>query len=132
MSHYHTKGFDEPEDPNAMAAQQLSQVEDPSFHAVLTAGDTGQETRESRDSESSPAREAPPFEIVPPVVSNSNDYEYLPGHFAVHRILELDSSIAEKPLYTVRLQSGERETVISNQLFFHMTFRLTISFSFRR
>lgn len=48
------------------------------------------------------------FEIVVPVVNNSEDYEYLPGHFEVHHILAVDM---HEPKLIVRLRSGERETV---------------------
>ena len=115
MPRSRAEGFEEPEGPGTISARLLSQLEEPRSHAVLTAGDTGQEIREPRGPEASPAREAPSFEIIPPVIPNSNDYEYLPGHFAVRRILELHST-TEKPLYTVRLQSGERETVSFHQL----------------
>jgi len=109
MSRIHAE-VEEPQDDDAIAKQLLSQFEGPSSHAVFTAGNPGQELRESQRPKASPARDAPPFEIVPPVIPNPNDYEYLPGHFAVRSILELDST-TEKPLYTVRLQSGERQTV---------------------
>lgn len=113
--------FEEPEDPDAMAAQVVRQLEDPASYNLLTAGDTGPEIRHSQGAEASPESLAitklPSFEIVPPAVSNPNDYEYLPGHFVARRILEIDPSTAEKPLYTVRLQSGERETVSSISCF---------------
>lgn len=115
MSRSRAEGFEEPKGPGAIVSQLSSQLEEPRSHAVLTARDTGQKLRESQGPEASPAREAPSFEITPPVIPNSNDYEYLPGHFAVRRILELHSA-TEKPLYTVRLQSGERETVSFHQL----------------
>lgn len=115
MPRSRAEGFEEPEGPGFIAAQLLNRLEEPRSHAILTARNTGQEIREPRGPEASPARETPAFEIIPPVISNSNDYEYLPGHFAVRRILELHST-TEKPLYTVRLQSGERATVSFDQL----------------
>jgi hypothetical protein len=51
------------------------------------------------------------IEIRVPIVDNPSDYEYLPGHFKVRRIMRIDSSNPERPLYTVRLASGERSTV---------------------
>lgn len=51
-----------------------------------------------------------PFAIHVPTVSNPEDYEYLPGHFVVREVLEVSDSPTELT-YTVRLQSGERETV---------------------
>lgn len=116
-----TENFEEPEDPDAMAVQVVRQLEDPTSYKLLTAGDTGPEIRRFQGPEAYPESLAitkpTSFEIVPPAISNPNDYEYLPGHFVARRILEIDSSIAEKPLYTVRLQSGERETVSSIKCF---------------
>ncbi|KAJ5659612.1 hypothetical protein N7507_006063 [Penicillium longicatenatum] len=51
------------------------------------------------------------MEIVVPTVDHEKDYEYLPGHFSVRRILELNSENPKKPSYTVRLQSGEQQTM---------------------
>jgi hypothetical protein len=51
------------------------------------------------------------MEIVVPTVDHEKDYEYLPGHFSVRRILKLNSENSKKPSYTVRLQSGEQQTV---------------------
>jgi chromodomain-helicase-DNA-binding protein 4 len=122
-----TEDSQEPEDPDAKAAQVVRQLEDPASYKLLTAGDTGPEIRHFQGPEAFPESLAitkpSSFEIVPPAVSNPNDYEYLPGHFVARRILEIDSSTAEKPLYTVRLQSGERETVS-----FIICFRLLVVF----
>ncbi|KAJ6126789.1 hypothetical protein N7523_002401 [Penicillium sp. IBT 18751x] len=102
-----------------MAARELSQLAYSALDELHTAKNVVPQTRESK------GREAPQeaftstgsetFKIVPPIVPNPNDYEYLPGHFAVRRILEIDSSNAERPLYTVRLQSGECETMTFNR-----------------
>lgn len=43
-------------------------------------------------------------------IDNSEEYEFLPGHFAIDRVLEVNSTDGG-PTYTVKLQSGERETV---------------------
>ncbi|KAJ5929542.1 hypothetical protein N7454_006492 [Penicillium verhagenii] len=51
------------------------------------------------------------LQVLVPAVDNRDDYGYLPGHFAVRKILKLDSENPKNPSYTVRLQSGERETM---------------------
>lgn len=115
------EGLEESEDPDAMAAHVLSQLEDSTSNELLTAGDAFPQTRKFKDPEAPPkaftSTEPESFTIVPPIVPNPNDYEYLPGHFVARRILDIDSSAANKPLYTVRLQSGERETVSSLKCF---------------
>lgn len=62
-----------------------------------------------------PTLETPTFStavgVALPTVENVHEYEYLPGHFVVRRILQLDAEDPKKPSYTVRLQSGERATV---------------------
>jgi len=50
-------------------------------------------------------------EIVLPTIDNIHEYEYLPGHSKIDRILNLDTENPKGPFYTVRLQSGERTTV---------------------
>ncbi|KAJ5136201.1 hypothetical protein N7448_004755 [Penicillium atrosanguineum] len=119
MTFGHPEGIEELKDPDAMAAHVLSQHEDPASYELPTARDTAPRTRNTKDPEA--PRKAPrstepsSFKIVPPAVSNPNDYEYLPGHFVARRILDIDSSTAKEPLYTVRLQSGERETMTHNR-----------------
>ncbi|KAJ5606354.1 hypothetical protein N7510_009135 [Penicillium lagena] len=49
------------------------------------------------------------FAIHIPAVDNSEEYKFLPGHFAIDRVLEVNSTDG-KSTYTVKLQSGERET----------------------
>jgi hypothetical protein len=49
--------------------------------------------------------------VALPTIENAHEYEYLPGHFVVRRILRLDAEDPKKPFYTVRLQSGEHATV---------------------
>lgn len=67
------------------------------------------------ESQQQPQLEAPvestACEIALPTVDNIDEYDYLPGHFVVRRILGLDAENPKKPSYTVRLKSGERATV---------------------
>ena len=72
---------------------------------------TDQAAPETPQSELPSAMGLSSLEIVVPTIDYQSDYEYLPGHFAVRRILEMKSDDPKKPSYTVRLQSGERETV---------------------
>lgn len=48
-----------------------------------------------------------------PRVENSEEYEYLPGHFDVRYITDKKLDKNGEALYTVRLQSGEIQTVRS-------------------
>lgn len=50
-------------------------------------------------------------EIALPTIDNIHEYEYLPGHSKIDRILELDAEDPKRPFYTVRLRSGERTKV---------------------
>lgn len=54
------------------------------------------------------------FAIHIPAIDNSEQYEFLPGHFAIDRVLEVNSTEGGST-YTVKLQSGERETVSNCQ-----------------
>lgn len=46
-----------------------------------------------------------------PKIENSEEYEYLPGHFDVRYITSEKLGEDGEALYTVRLQSGEIQTV---------------------
>lgn len=101
------------EDPDAVAQKLLSQFSSLKAQRISESNEPRnggglEESPQSETHESSPSS----FEVVVPIVANTNDYNYLPGHFAVRRILKMNSDNPRKPLYTVRLQSGERETVI--------------------
>lgn len=50
-----------------------------------------------------------------PVISDTEDYEFLPGHFSVRSIISetLDADQELEPIFRVELESGEIETVIS-------------------
>ncbi|CAI7567823.1 unnamed protein product [Penicillium glandicola] len=103
------------DDPDAMAAQLLAQFQSASSRTTPTIPPKGSEntikpvqhiTGNSEESNMS-------FEIIVPVVNNPEDYEYLPGHFEVYRILAVD--MHERRLI-VRLKSGERQTVTIKEL----------------
>lgn len=53
----------------------------------------------------------PSFEISVPSVDDPDLYEYLPGHFAVRSIINIDSKNLQGSRYTVRLRSGEMQNV---------------------
>lgn len=111
----HLEDIDSPgsDDPDAVIAQLLSQLESSTPAPVAPAIESGSQ---QQSEEVQQPREPGPMkfldiEIHVPMVDNPSDYEYLPGHFKVRRILRVDSSDPERPLYTVRLASGERSTV---------------------
>ncbi|KAJ5082804.1 hypothetical protein N7532_011847 [Penicillium argentinense] len=54
--------------------------------------------------------------VIPPTIPNPDDYEYLPGHFTVRRVLHLHSENSNSPSCTVRLRSGERQTMTYDRL----------------
>lgn len=101
-------------DPDAMVSQLLSQLESstPGL-AVAAANEPGsqQQVEQVQQPREPEMTNFPDIEIRVPVFDNPGDYEYLPGHFKVRRVLRIDSSNPERPLYTVRLASGERSTV---------------------
>lgn len=102
------------EDADAMAAQLLSQFQGSSTRNIASnkPQDQDQDPEENEAHQPQLPRAMKPFiEIAVPTVHHESDYEYLPGHFAVRRILKLDSENPQKPSYTVRLQSGEQQTV---------------------
>ncbi|KXG53077.1 SNF2-related protein [Penicillium griseofulvum] len=102
-------------DPDAMAAQLLAQFQRSSSQTTPAIPPKGSEnalqpvpqiTGNSEESTMS-------FEIIVPVVNNPEDYEYLPGHFEVHRVLAVDM---HEPKLIVRLKSGERQTMTLQEL----------------
>lgn len=68
-----------------------------------------------------------------PAISNSEEYDFLPGHFDVHCVIneKLDQGVATS--YQVKLRSGELQTVCpsSETIFPHFTVHLLINFSLR-
>jgi hypothetical protein len=96
-----------------MVAQIMNQFESSVFQPALQPEKSTEQPTEQPVK--NPQIEAPAMSTVVgitlPTVENIHEYEFLPGHFVVRRILQLDAEDAKKPSYTVRLQSGERATV---------------------
>lgn len=112
-------GSSEPEDPDALANRLLGQFQSStSRHAPTTSSSVIPKPQWDPKPETSQATQYLPLEIDVPTVDNPDDYEYLPGHFAVGRILDIDSTNPQGPQYTVRLRSGEKETVRYNRHLF--------------
>ncbi|EPS33346.1 hypothetical protein PDE_08308 [Penicillium oxalicum 114-2] len=88
------------EGPDAMVVELLSQLENTAPAAL--AGPTPKH---------GPSYQPLAIEIQVPPIDNPEDYEYLPGHFRVRRVMEIDSTDPNRPVYTIRLASGERITV---------------------
>lgn len=109
----HSDGPPGPDDADTLVAQLLSQFNSTSRPS---APDVGPENQESHNSEIAGTTQYPSVEVVAPISENPSDYKYLPGHFVARRILHVDSTDPQQPLYTVRLRSGERETVRHNHL----------------
>ncbi|KGO49885.1 Zinc finger, PHD-type [Penicillium expansum] len=103
------------DDPDAIAAQLLAQFQSASSRMTPAIATKGSENAlQSVQQITGNSEETPiSFEIVVPVVNNSEDYEYLPGHFEVHHILAVDM---HEPKLIVRLRSGERETMTIKKL----------------
>ncbi|KAJ5823461.1 SNF2-related protein [Penicillium robsamsonii] len=108
-------GSPNPNDPHAMAAQLLAQFQRTSSNTTPIIQPKASEnalqpvqqiTGNSKASTMS-------FEIIVPVVNNPEDYEYLPGHFEVRRILAVDM---HEPKLIVRLKSGELQTMTIGEL----------------
>lgn len=102
-----------PEDPDAMAAQLLAQLQSASSRTtpILTPKGSENALQPVQQFTGNSKASTMTFEIIAPAVSNPEDYEYLPGHFEVHRILAVDMN---EPKLIVRLKSGERQTVSEN------------------
>lgn len=111
----HPKGmyFPGPDDSDSTVTQLPSQLESSTAGPEATADEPGfqKPMEEICWNQKAGSMNFPSIEIRVPIVDNPGDYEYLPGHFKVRRIMWIDSSNPEKPLYTVRLASGERSTV---------------------
>ena len=103
------------DDADAVAAQLLAQFQSASSRTTPTISLKGSENALQ------PVQQIPgnseestmSFEIIVPTVNNPEDYEYLPGHFEVHRILAVDM---HEPKLIVRLRSGEAQTVSEDKL----------------
>ncbi|KAJ5638068.1 hypothetical protein N7490_007947 [Penicillium lividum] len=118
---YQAMGLDPPElpeseGPEATAAQLLNHSNSsPTRKTTSNKPQDQQDTHETCQSKRPVAMDSN-FEIVVPTVDHESEYEYLPGHFTVLRILKLDSENPQKPSYTVRLLSGERQTMSFDRL----------------
>lgn len=114
MATGHDDGAPEPEDPDAMVARLLSQFQSSTTRQTAPSAPrvVEEEIQEVSAYEFSQIiQKHPPPDISVPTVDNPDDYEYLPGHFSARRILRIDPTNPQQPMYTVRLQSGESETV---------------------
>ncbi|CEO59976.1 hypothetical protein PMG11_04623 [Penicillium brasilianum] len=114
MSHLENLDLPKSDDPDAMVAHLPSQLESQTSGPAVPAIEP--ESQQQFEEVQQPREPEPmkflDIEIRVPIVDNPSDYEYLPGHFKVRRILRVDSSNPERPLYTVRLASGERSTML--------------------
>lgn len=105
-------GLPELDDPDAQVNRSLRRFQNSTNHyAPTTSTRITPESPWDLDPETPETTKPSPFEIVPPTVDHPDEYEYLPGHFAVRRIFNIDSTNPQLPRYTVRLRSGELETV---------------------
>lgn len=113
MSQVDGRGSPGSEDPDAMVAQIMNQFESSAIQASAASHPERPIDEPQLEAPTPPA--APMFstlvEVAIPTINNIHEYEYLPGHFAIRRILHLGAKDPGKPSYTVRLQSGERATV---------------------
>ncbi|CAI7660537.1 unnamed protein product [Penicillium pancosmium] len=104
------------EDPDAIVAQITNQFESSVFQLAPAPASAPQ----AEQLIETPQLEAPTLStavgVALPTIENAHEYEYLPGHFVVRRILRLDAEDPKKPSYTVRLQSGERATMPPDRL----------------
>lgn len=113
MASGHNDGLPESEDPDATVARLLRQFHSSNARQTApSAPRVEEEIQEVSASEFSQIMQHhPPPEVSVPRVDNPSEYEYLPGHFTARRILRIDPSSPQQPMYTVRLRSGEQETV---------------------
>lgn len=99
-------------DPDAMVAQLLRQ-----FKSSKSRTTTPTPTRQSQvDTDNVASHRRAGFAINVPSIDNPEDYAFLPGHFGIDRVLEVRSDEPQGPTYTVKLQSGELETMSYSQL----------------
>ncbi|KAE8328355.1 PHD/FYVE-zinc-finger like domain-containing protein [Aspergillus sergii] len=54
--------------------------------------------------------------VETPTISNSDEYDFLPGHFDVRCVISEAIETAKEPSYLVKLRSGETETMSSSRL----------------
>ncbi|KAJ5623773.1 hypothetical protein N7510_000082 [Penicillium lagena] len=104
--------FRHSKDPDAMVAQLLKQ-----FQSSKSRTTTPISTRQSQvDVNNAVAHVKTEFAIHVPSIDNPEDYEFLPGHFAIESVLEVHSDEPQGATYTVKLQSGELERISYSQL----------------
>lgn len=99
------------DDPDAMAAQLLAQFQSASSLTtppIIPPEGSKNALQPVQHVTGNSQESTISFEIIVPAVNNPEDYEYLPGHFEIHRILAVDM---HEPKLIVRLKSGERQTV---------------------
>ncbi|KAJ5898915.1 hypothetical protein N7495_003659 [Penicillium taxi] len=104
------------DDPDASAAQLLEQ-----FGCSITRKTSSNKAQADNHVQES-LQTGPPlemhettFEVIIPSVENPKDYKYLPGHNSVRRILSVEPD-RDNPIYTIRLHSGERQTITHQRL----------------
>ncbi|KAJ5569963.1 uncharacterized protein N7459_009393 [Penicillium hispanicum] len=102
----------------ALGSQLLAQFQTSTVQRSTPSNmsDIEKDGRQSPAPEAAPIESSSTLEIIVPNVDNPSDYEYLPGHFAVRRILHLESDDPKKPIYSVRLESGESLTMTYDRL----------------
>ncbi|KAJ5168096.1 uncharacterized protein N7482_003690 [Penicillium canariense] len=106
-----------PNGHDAMVDQLMRQPESfTSDPAPVNEPEPRQESQEAQQLQQPVTMQNPILQVIVPRVHNHSDYKYLPGHFKVRRILHIESSNPEKPVYTVRLASGEREIMTPHRL----------------
>lgn len=116
-----------PDDPDAVAAQLLAQLQSASSRTtpILTPRGSENALQPVQKFTGNSKESTMTFEIIAPAVNNPEDYEYLPGHFEVHRILAVDM---DEPKLIVRLKSGERQTVSEINQSIPTSIHLTMTF----
>lgn len=94
----HQETFPEHSVTENTATMEAPQVENPG----------GSATAEPETNDHAPEKvQIPQIEL--PVISDSSEYEFLPGHFEVRRVISETDPVNE--IYKVKLRSGEVETV---------------------
>ena len=61
--------------------------------------------------EGSPGPSKSQLAVETPIISNSDEYDFLPGHFDVRCVISEAIMTTKEPSYLVKLRSGETETV---------------------
>ncbi|KAJ5086813.1 hypothetical protein NUU61_008120 [Penicillium alfredii] len=118
MSHGPENDSPHSDDPDVMVAPLLKQFEGSTSNTIPTSISNVPDApqHEAIDLDGALANQLESFSIIVPTVDNQEDYDYLPGHSVAHRVLRVDSEASKDPLYSVRLQSGERTTMTLAQL----------------